>query len=63
MRWVTRDDGRYLFVPVCSSAVFIPVTFMGGTSGISTQFGVTMATSVGLSTDLYIDALPRLVSL
>lgn len=31
-------------------AVFIPVTFMGGTSGIFyTQFGVTMATSVGLS--------------
>ena len=31
-------------------AVFIPVTFMGGTSGIFyTQFGVTMATAVGLS--------------
>ena len=31
-------------------AVFIPVTFMGGTSGIFyTQFGVTLATSVGLS--------------
>lgn len=31
-------------------AVFIPVTFMGGTSGIFyTQFGVTMATSVGIS--------------
>lgn len=31
-------------------AVFVPVTFMGGTSGIFyTQFGVTMATSVGLS--------------
>ncbi len=31
-------------------AVFIPVSFMGGTSGIFyTQFGVTMATSVGLS--------------
>ena len=31
-------------------AVFIPVTFMGGTSGIFyTQFGITMATSVGLS--------------
>ena len=31
-------------------AVFIPVTFMGGTSGIFyTQFGITMATAVGLS--------------
>ncbi len=31
-------------------AVFIPVCFMGGTTGIFyTQFGVTMATSVGLS--------------
>ncbi len=31
-------------------AVFIPVTFMGGTSGIFyTQFGVTLATSVGIS--------------
>ena len=31
-------------------AVFVPVTFMGGTSGIFyTQFGVTMATSVGIS--------------
>lgn len=30
--------------------VFIPVSFMGGTSGIFyTQFGITMATSVGLS--------------
>lgn len=31
-------------------AVFIPVSFMGGTSGIFyTQFGLTLATSVGLS--------------
>ncbi len=31
-------------------AVFVPVTFMGGTSGVFyTQFGVTMATSVGIS--------------
>ena len=31
-------------------AVFIPVTFMGGTSGeFYTQFGITMATAVGLS--------------
>ncbi|WP_297903929.1 efflux RND transporter permease subunit [uncultured Parabacteroides sp.] len=31
-------------------AVFIPVTFMGGTSGVFyTQFGITMATSVGIS--------------
>lgn len=31
-------------------AVFIPVTFMGGTSGVFyTQFGITMAVSVGIS--------------
>lgn len=31
-------------------AVFIPVTFTGGTSGVFyTQFGITMATAVGLS--------------
>lgn len=31
-------------------AVFIPVSFMGGTSGVFyTQFGVTLATAVGLS--------------
>ena len=31
-------------------AVFVPVTFMGGTSGVFyTQFGITMATSVGIS--------------
>ena len=31
-------------------AVFIPVTFMGGTSGVFyTQFGVTLATAVGIS--------------
>jgi hydrophobe/amphiphile efflux-1 (HAE1) family protein len=31
-------------------AVFIPVTFMGGTSGVFyTQFGITMAVAVGLS--------------
>jgi hydrophobe/amphiphile efflux-1 (HAE1) family protein len=31
-------------------AVFIPVTFMGGTSGVLyTQFGITMATAVGIS--------------
>ena len=31
-------------------AVFIPVTFTGGTSGVFyTQFGITMATSVGIS--------------
>ncbi len=31
-------------------AVFIPVTFMGGTSGIFyTQFGITMAVAVGIS--------------
>ena len=31
-------------------AVFIPVCFMGGTSGVFyTQFGITMATAVGIS--------------
>ena len=51
----TRDAMREVSMAVITCtivfmAVFIPVTFMGGTSGIFyTQFGVTMATSVGLS--------------
>lgn len=51
----TRDAMREVSMAVVTCtivfmAVFIPVTFMGGTSGIFyTQFGVTMATSVGLS--------------
>lgn len=42
-------------------AVFVPVTFMGGTSGIFyTQFGVTMATAVGLSTLCALILVPAL---
>ncbi|MCM1311759.1 MAG: efflux RND transporter permease subunit [Bacteroides sp.] len=45
-------------------AVFIPVTFMGGTSGIFyTQFGVTMATSVGLSCVCALTLCPALCAL
>lgn len=45
-------------------AVFIPVTFMGGTSGIFyTQFGITMATSVGLSMICALTLCPALCAL
>lgn len=42
-------------------AVFVPVTFMGGTSGIFyTQFGVTMATAVGISSLCALTLVPAL---
>lgn len=42
-------------------AVFIPVTFMSGTSGtFFKQFGITMASSVGLSTVLALTLCPAL---
>lgn len=45
-------------------AVFVPVTFMGGTSGIFyTQFGVTMATSVGLSMICALTLCPALCAM
>ncbi len=45
-------------------AVFVPVTFMGGTSGIFyTQFGVTMATSVGLSMICALSLCPALCAI
>ena len=45
-------------------AVFVPVTFMGGTSGIFyTQFGVTMATSVGLSCICALTLCPALCAM
>lgn len=45
-------------------AVFIPVTFMGGTSGVFyTQFGVTMATAVGLSLVSSLTLCPALCAL
>lgn len=45
-------------------AVFIPVTFMGGTSGIFyTQFGVTMATAVGISMVSALTLCPALCAL
>lgn len=45
-------------------AVFIPVTFMGGTAGtFYTQFGVTIATSVGLSMVSALTLCPALCAL
>ena len=45
-------------------AVFVPVTFTGGTSGIFyTQFGVTMATSVGLSCICALTLCPALCAI
>lgn len=45
-------------------AVFIPVTFTGGTAGIFyTQFGVTIATSVGLSMFSALTLCPALCAL
>ena len=45
-------------------AVFIPVTFMGGTSGVFyTQFGVTMAVAVGLSCINALTLCPALCAL
>lgn len=45
-------------------AVFIPVTFMGGTSGIFyTQFGITMATSVGISMICALTLCPALCAM
>lgn len=55
VRLATNDAIREVFSAVISCtlvfmAVFIPVTFMPGTSGtFFTQFGVTLATSVGIS--------------
>lgn len=46
----TKDAMAIVSCTCVFMAVFIPVTFMGGTSDIFyTQFGITMATSVGLS--------------
>lgn len=53
--WATKDAMGDVTMAIISCtcvfmAVFVPVTFMGGTSGIFyTQFGITMATSVGIS--------------
>lgn len=45
-------------------AVFVPVSFMGGTSGIFyTQFGVTMAVAVGISAINALTLSPALCSL
>ena len=45
-------------------AVFIPVTFTGGTSGIFyTQFGITMATAVGLSMICALTLCPALCAM
>ena len=45
-------------------AVFIPVTFMGGTSGVFyTQFGVTTASAVGISSLCALTLVPALSAL
>lgn len=45
-------------------AVFVPVTFMGGTSGVFyTQFGVTMAVAVGISAVNALTLSPALCAL
>lgn len=45
-------------------AVFIPVSFMGGTSGIFyTQFGITMAVAVGISAVNALTLSPALCAL
>ena len=55
-RYLAARDGMAdvsMAIITCSivfMAVFIPVCFMGGTSGVFyTQFGITMATAVGIS--------------
>ncbi len=65
----TKDAVRDVTMAVISCtcvfmAVFIPVTFMGGTSGIFyTQFGITMATSVGLSCICALTLCPALCAM
>ncbi|MDE6483145.1 MAG: efflux RND transporter permease subunit [Rikenellaceae bacterium] len=65
----TKDAVRDVTMAVISCtlvfmAVFIPVTFMGGTSGIFyTQFGITMATSVGLSCVCALTLCPALCAM
>ncbi len=45
-------------------AVFVPVSFMGGTTGVFyTQFGVTLATSVGLSCVCALTLCPALCAM
>lgn len=64
------DDALTEVTPACISttlvfmAVFIPVTFMSGTSGtFFKQFGVTLATSVGLSALSALTLCPALCAL
>ena len=64
------DDALTEVTPACISttlvfmAVFIPVTFMSGTSGtFFKQFGVTLATSVGLSAVSALTLCPALCAL
>lgn len=65
----TRDAMSDVTMAVISTtlvfmAVFVPVTFMGGTSGVFyTQFGVTLATSVGISTISALVVCPALCAM
>ena len=47
---MSEISGAIISITLVMAAVFIPVTFMGGTSGIFyTQFGVTLAIAIGIS--------------
>ena len=69
-RYLAARDGMAdvsMAVITCSivfMAVFIPVCFMGGTSGVFyTQFGITMATAVGISLISAMTLCPALCAL
>ncbi len=47
---MSEISGAIISITLVMAAVFIPVTFMGGTSGIFyTQFGLTLAIAIGIS--------------
>ncbi len=47
---MSEISGAIISITMVMMAVFIPVSFMGGTSGIFyTQFGLTMAAAIGIS--------------
>jgi len=65
----TREAIKEIAAPVITSslvfmAVFLPVSFMGGTSGVFyRQFGLTMAVAVGISAINALTTVPALCSL
>lgn len=47
---MSEISGAIISITLVMMAVFIPVSFMGGTSGVFyTQFGITMAVAIGIS--------------